>query len=76
MLFRMNQPDLYNVGLLKGEAEYYLGVEDNGNAIGINKEESEETLKYFCIIAHRARAEIELVSVQKGMKQHEKDNET
>ncbi len=49
-----------------GEAFYYIGVEDNGTAKGLKKEEMLSSLKTICLMANNSKADCILLKWMKG----------
>jgi small GTP-binding protein len=49
-----------------GEAYYFLGLEDDGNSLGINVAEMRESLATLFILARNLNAELTLVAVKRG----------
>lgn len=50
-----------------GECMYYIGVSDNGELIGLDEEESKESISAMCFMASQNKAEIYLDSVYNGV---------
>lgn len=46
-----------------GEAYYRIGVEDDGKALGLDKQEMYESLKTICILANRNHADVTAIIV-------------
>ena len=49
-----------------GECYYIIGVEDNGNALGIGEEELKTSLETICIMTSRIDAEMTIMQYTKG----------
>ena len=53
-----------------GEAFYVIGVEDNGNPLGISQAEMKESLATLSIMASNLNAELLVKYVKKGIEGH------
>lgn len=49
-----------------GEAKYEIGLHDNGDAIGISKQEMLESLTTLCQLAHALKADVIVMKMKKG----------
>ena len=49
-----------------GEAIYKIGVEDNGNPLGLDREEMKESLAMLFMIGRNLKAEMAVSQVLKG----------
>ena len=52
----------------EGKAIYLLGIEDNGDVIGLNKYELETTLNFMKKIVEEAKGKIKIIRIYKGGK--------
>ena len=49
-----------------GECYYIIGVEDNGNALGIGEEELKNSIETLCIMTQKIDAEMSILQYTKG----------
>lgn len=50
-----------------GECFYQIGVEDNGNPIGISKDELEDSIKVLCFITQKIGAQMTILNYRDGI---------